>query len=64
MTQYYDFTKETWHNIIKPVADTPCVYCNDNHHEWWVEHLNIHVPTLFDMADYAKLKRERFEVVK
>mgnify|MGYP003636990783 CR=1 FL=1 len=53
----YDFTTEKWHDIIKPIDDTPCVYCNDNDDV-------IHVPTLFDMVDYAKLRREGFEVVR
>lgn len=39
-------------------------YANDNHHEWWIYNDNIHVPSLFDYADMAAIRRKNFEVVK
>jgi hypothetical protein len=26
----FDFTKEKWNDIIKPIDDTPCIHANDN----------------------------------
>lgn len=58
--KHYDLTGT---KVIEAL-ETPWVYCNDNSHEWWVNPEPIKVKSLFDMVDYAKLKRERFEVVK